>query len=98
MKKNQKEVKSQPKHPWCKKVASKKKGRDEKDVKSNWRPRPPAVDEINFFDNDDKASKRSFSLRVFCGLVIIIKTFNFINSRRCWPSNSISHLFHPGLF
>ena len=24
--------------------------------------------------------------------------FNFINSRRPWPPNLISHLFHPGLF
>ena len=35
---------------------------------------------------------------MFCGLVIIIKNFNFINSRRPWPPNLISHLFHPGLF
>ena len=35
--------------------------------------RPAAVNEIKIFDNDDKASKCSFSLRVFCGLIIIIK-------------------------
>ena len=34
---------------------------------------------------------------MFCGLVIIIKNFNSINSRRPWPPNLISHLFHPGL-
>ena len=32
-----KEMKSQPKHPWCKKVAVKNiKGHAEKDVKSKW--------------------------------------------------------------
>ena len=61
------------------------------------RPRPPAVNEIKIFDNDSKATKHSFSLRMFCGLVIIIKNFNFINSRRHWLPNLILHLFHPGL-
>ena len=28
-----------------------------KDLKSNGQPRPPAVDEIKIFDNDDKAAK-----------------------------------------
>ena len=51
-------------------------------MKSNWVAKASAVDEIKTFDNDDKAVKRSFSLRMFCGLVIIIKNFNFINSRR----------------
>ena len=37
------------------------------------RPRPPAVDEIEIFDNYDKAAKRSERKRMFCGLVIIIK-------------------------
>ena len=37
-------------------------------------------------------SKILISLRTFCGLVIIIKKFNFINSRRSWPPNSI-HIF-----
>ena len=58
-------------------------------------PRPPAVDEIKIFDNDDKAAKHSERKRMFCGLVI---NFNFINSRRPWLPNLISHLFHPGLF
>ena len=49
----------------------------------------PAVDEIKVIGNDDKAAKCSFSL---CSLVIIIKNFNFINSRRPWPSNLISIL------
>ena len=64
------------------------------------RPKPPAVGEIKIFDNDDKAAKHSFSLKMFCSLqvVIIIKNFNFINSRRPWPPNLILHLFHPGLF
>ena len=35
---------------------------------------------------------------MFCGLVIIIKTFNSINSRRPWPPILISHLFQHGLF
>ena len=53
----------------------------------NWIGQPglPAVDEIKIFDNDDKAAKHS-------------ERINFINSRRPWPPNSISHLFHPGLF
>ena len=33
-----------------------------------------------------------FSLRRFC------KKFNFINSRRPWSPNLISHPFHPDLF
>ena len=43
-------------------------------MKSIGRPRFPAVDEIKIFDNDidDKATKHSFSLRMFCGLVPII--------------------------
>ena len=49
------------------------------------------------FDNDGKVTKYSERKRMFCGLVIIIKNFNFINSRS-WLPNSISHLFHPGLF
>ena len=65
-------------------------------MKSNWVAKP-AVDEIKIFDNDDKAAKHSERKRTFCGLVIIIKNFNFINSRRPWPPNLISHLFHPGL-
>ena len=60
------------------------------------RPRPPAVDEI--FDNDNKAAKYSERKRMFCGFVIIIKNFNFINSRRPSPPNLISHLFHPSFF
>ena len=35
---------------------------------------------------------------MFCGLVIIIKAFNSINSRRPWPPILISHLFQHGLF
>ena len=35
---------------------------------------------------------------MFCGLVIIIKTFNSINSRKPWPPILISHLFQHGLF
>ena len=68
-------------------------------MKKTWNqtglPRTPAVDGIKVFDNHDKAAKRSFSLRMFCSLVIMIKNFNFINSRRPWPPNLISHLFHP---
>ena len=33
-----------------------------------------------------------------CGLVIIIKNLNSINSRRPWPPLLISHLFQHGLF
>ena len=35
---------------------------------------------------------------MFCDLVISIKTFNSINSRRPWPPILISHLFQHGLF
>ena len=38
-------------------------------------PRPPAVDEIKIFDNNDKAAKHSERKRTFYGLVIIIKNF-----------------------
>ena len=43
-------MKSQPKHPWCKKVAAKnlKKGCAEKDVKSKWAARPPLLMEFKF--------------------------------------------------
>ena len=46
---------SQPKHPWCIKSCSQesKKGHTKKDVKSEWAPKPPAVDGIKIFDNDD---------------------------------------------
>ena len=42
---------TQPKHPWCKKVAAKnlKKGHAEKDVKSKSVTRPPAIDGIKNF-------------------------------------------------
>ena len=67
-------------------------------MESNWAARPPAVDEIKIFDNVNKAEKGSFSLRMFYGLVIIIKHFNFSNSKGPWLPNLISHLLHPGLF
>ena len=35
---------------------------------------------------------------MFCGLVIIIKNFISINSRRPWLSKLISHLFQHGFF
>ena len=43
-------MKSQPKHPWCKKVAAKnQKGHAENMWNQNGRPRPPSVDGIKFF-------------------------------------------------
>ena len=45
-------------------------------------PRPPAVDGQQRF--------------VTC-MVIIIKNFSYINSRRRWPSILLSHLFQCGL-
>ena len=53
---SKKEVKSQPKHPWCKN-SSGPKLRMKKMKNQIWQPRPPAVDEIKIFDNDDKAAK-----------------------------------------
>ena len=52
-------MKSQPKHPWCKKSCGQesKKGHAEKDVKSKWAAKASAVDEIKIFDNDDQAAK-----------------------------------------
>ena len=41
-------MKSQLKHPWCKKVATKNLKKDQ----SGW-SRPPVVDEIEFFEYDD---------------------------------------------
>ena len=35
---------------------------------------------------------------MFCGLVIIIKNFNSVNSRRCWPPILISHFFSMAFF
>ena len=35
---------------------------------------------------------------MFCGLVIIMKNLNSINSRRPWPPILISHLFQHSLF
>ena len=85
-------MKFQPKHPWCKKSSGQeliKAG-----MKKMWNqiglPRPPAVVGIKIFDNDDEATKHSE--RRFCGVVIIIKNFNFINSSRPWPPNFSSHL------
>ena len=53
------QILSQPKHPWCKKVVA--KNLKKAGMKKMWnrigRPRPPAVDEIKIFDNDDKATK-----------------------------------------
>ena len=60
------------------------------------KPRPPAADEIKIFDNDDKATKHSFSQNVLWPCYHYQKYF--ISSRRPWSPNSISHLFHPGLF
>ena len=39
---------------------------------------------LKIFDNDDKATKHSERKRTFCGLVIIIKNFDFTSSRRPW--------------
>ena len=52
-------MKSQPKHPCCKKVVAKnlKKAMLKKMWKQNGWPRPPAVDGIKVFDNDDQAAK-----------------------------------------
>ena len=55
------------------------------------RLRPPAVDEIKFLIMMT-GCKTFFSLKMFCGLVIIIK------SSRPWPPNLISYLFHCCLF
>ena len=43
--------------------------------------RPPDVDGIKIFDEDDQAAKLCFIL-MFCGLVIFIKNFDPINIRR----------------
>ena len=52
-------MKSQPKHPWHKKSCGQefKQGHAEKDVESKWVAKPPAVDGIKSFDNDDQATK-----------------------------------------
>ena len=48
-------MKSQPKHPWCKKDL--KEAMLKKMSNQNGWPRPPAVDGIKMFDNEDQAAK-----------------------------------------
>ena len=51
-------MKSQPKHPCVKNVAKNlKKATLKKMLKQNGQPRPPDVDGIKTFDNDDQATK-----------------------------------------
>ena len=52
-------MKSQPKHPLCKKVAAKnlEKVMLKKMENQNGWPKPPAIDEIKIFDNDDQVAK-----------------------------------------
>ena len=52
-------MKSQQKHPWCKKIAAKnlKKAMLKKMWNQNGWQRPPAVDGIKSFDNDDQTAK-----------------------------------------
>ena len=52
-------MKSQPKHPWCKKRCGQesKKGHAENMSNQNGWPRPPAVDGIKSIDNDNQATK-----------------------------------------
>ena len=73
---------SQPKHPWCEKSSSQeptKKGQDPKKsrMKKMWNqigwPRPPAVNEIKLFDNDDKAAKHSERKKRFVALSSLSK-------------------------
>ena len=45
--------------------------------------RPPDVDGIKIFDEDDQAAKHCLIV-MFCGLVIFIKNFDPINIRRPW--------------
>ena len=70
----------------------------------NGQPRSPAVDGIKIFDNNDQATKHYCCLPLtlgnlqegvmFCALVIIIKNFNSIITRR----PSLPHHFQHGLF
>ena len=91
-------MKSQPKHPWCKNCSGQElKSQDEKDVKSNqigW-PRPPAVDEFSIMMT--RLQTFFFSQNVLRPCHHYQK-FNFINSKKPWLPNLISHLFHPGFF
>ena len=51
-------VKYNQKHPRCKKgLRRTKAGLAEKDVKSNWRPRPPGFDGFESFGHDDLTAK-----------------------------------------
>ena len=93
---SKKEVKSQPKHPWCKKCSGqelKRLGWKRCEAKASY----ILLMKLKFLIMMTRPQNVLF-LRMFCGLVIIIKIFNFINSRRPWPPNLISHLFHPSLF
>ena len=53
-------MKSQPKHSWNKKVAAKnlKKAMLKKMWNQNGWPRPPTVNGIKIFDNDDQVAKQ----------------------------------------
>ena len=57
-------MKSQSKHCWCKKVAAKnlKMAMLKKMWNQNGWPRPPAVDGIKIFDNDDQATTHYWCL------------------------------------
>ena len=74
--------------PGAKKVADKnRKDRMKRCEIKLGNQRPPAVDEIKIFDDDDKATKHSFSLRMFCGLVSLSKILISSTSRRPWLPN-----------
>ena len=57
---DQKEVKSNQKHPRCKKGAAKNSGLTEKDVKSSGRPMPPGFDRLESFGHDELTAKHYF--------------------------------------
>ena len=48
-------------------------------MKSNWAAKTSTVDDIKIFDINDKATKHSFSIKMFSGLTIITRCFNPLN-------------------
>ena len=95
-------MKSQPKHPWCKKSCGqefkKRPCLKRCEIKMGGQGLLLLMElKVLIMMIRPQNITRQATV-MFCGLVIIIKTFNSINSRRPWPPILISHLFKHGLF
>ena len=97
-----KETNTQPKHPWCKKSCGqefkKRPCLKRCEIKMGGQGLLLLMELKVLIMMTRLQNITVACLVMFCGLVIIIKTFNSINSRRPWPPILISHLFKHGLF